>query len=101
MPLELILKRLRKPSVILSIVSQVSTLILLFGFNINENLIMSAAAIICSILVSLGILSNPDSKNKTYGDDMLVCAHSGKLEQHVMVDGKMVCKSCGAVHGED
>lgn len=60
--------RLRKPSIILSLVSQIITILLLLGFDIDKNLIMSVATIICSILVALGILSNSDSTKKGSGD---------------------------------
>lgn len=56
--------------------------------------------IIGSMLVSLGILSNPDSSKRLYGDDYLPCADTGKLEPHIQIDGKMVCKTCGAVYQE-
>jgi len=55
-----ILSRLRNPTVILSIASNLISLGLLLGYKLNEGLIMSAVTIICSILITLGILSNPD-----------------------------------------
>jgi len=61
-----VLSRLRNPTVILSIVSNLISLGLLLGYKLNEGLIMSAVTIICSILITLGILSNPD---KTDADD--------------------------------
>lgn len=90
------LNRLKRPSVLLSIVSQVVTLLLLFGFDVNENLVMSVAAAGCSLLVTLGILSNPDTRKGSYGDDMLPCSRTGRLERHVLVNGKFVCAQCGA-----
>lgn len=93
--------RLRKPSVALSLVSHVLTLCITMGFELNENHIMSVATILCSILVTLGILSNPESLKKGYGDDYLICSASGKLEQHVKVNNQMVCANCGAVYNPE
>lgn len=89
--------RLKNPSVILSILSQIIALLLLFGFKINENIIMSVAAIACSILTTLGILSNPDTKNKGYGDDIITCSECGKSCVHCNVNGQMICSNCGTV----
>lgn len=93
-----VIKRLRKPSVLLSLLSHVLTLFITMGLQVNEHYIMSIATIACSILVTLGILSNPDTTTKGYGDDYLICSASGRLEPHVPVNGKMVCTNCGAVH---
>lgn len=90
--------RLRKPSIILSLVSQVITIMLLMGFDVNKNLIMSIAAIVCSMLVTLGILSNPDSSKKGFGDDVLICSNSKKPEKHVKIKDKYVCTECGAIY---
>lgn len=92
------LKRLRKPSVIMSVVSQIITALLLLGFDVDKSLVMAIATIGCSILVTLGILSNPDSTKKGYTDNMLTCSNSGKKEKHIMINGQMVCTECGAVY---
>lgn len=97
MQIKSIISRLKKPTVLLSIASQIVSLLLLLGFNINESMIMTVVTIGCSVLVTLGIMSNPDTKNTGYGDDLLVCSNSGQLEPHVMVNSQMVCKNCGAV----
>jgi len=55
-----ILSRLKNPTMILSIASNLISLGLLLGYKLNEGLIMSAVTILCSIMVTLGILSNPD-----------------------------------------
>lgn len=93
-----IIKRLKKPSVLLSLVSQIASLCILFGFNVNENMVMSVTTIVCSVLVTLGIMSNPDTKKNGYGDDVLTCSTSGDKEVHVNVNGQMVCANCGAVY---
>jgi len=96
--LERLISRLKQPSVLLSLVSQGISIFILMGFNLNEDLIKSLAAIICSILVTLGILSNPDTKNRGYGDDILFCICDGKNAQHVRVNGHMICQKCGNIH---
>ncbi|MDR2933291.1 MAG: hypothetical protein LBV27_09310 [Oscillospiraceae bacterium] len=96
--LRCILKRLQRPSVLLSLVSQFVSIMIMFGFNINENMIMAAATIVCSMLATLGIVSNPDTQKNGFGDDILVCSKSGEMEPHVMVAGQMVCKNCGAAY---
>lgn len=95
------LHRLKKPSVLLSIVSQVVAVLLMLGFDVNEGMVMSVAVGISSVLVTLGILSNPDAHKSGYGDDILTCSASGNLEPHVMVNGQMVCANCGAVYNPD
>ena len=78
--------------------SQVVSILLLLDVNINENLIVSIATIVCSILVALGILSNPDTENKGYGEDYLYCFTDGKNTCHVKINGQMVCKKCGTIY---
>ena len=98
---KILLNRLKKPSVVLSVTSQIVTILLLFGFNVNESLVLAIVTAACSILVTLGILSNPDTQNKTYGEDLLVCSSTGELAQHTQIGGQMVCNSSGAVHQPD
>lgn len=93
-----IVSRLKRPKVLISIVSQIVTLLILFGFQVDENLILTATAIICSILAAMGVMTNPDTQTQGYGDDFLTCSKSGEVEPHVMVNGQMVCKNCGAVY---
>lgn len=91
------LKRLRNPSVILSIASQIIAILLLFKINIDSEIIMSVVTGICSILVILGILSDPDTKKITYTDDIMECINCQKKTKHTLVNRKMVCKECGGV----
>ena len=95
--LKLILLRLKNPSVILSIISQVTALLLLFHIKLDESIVIGVATAVCSILTTLGILSNPSSKNKGYGDDIYVCKNCGRKSVHVFVKGQMVCCDCGCV----
>ena len=96
--LKIILYRLQKPSTILSLVSQVLSILIILGVHINTAAVTTIAALGCSALVTLGVLSNPDTVNKGYGDDILECSEEGVRTQHVEVNGQMLCKECGAVY---
>lgn len=93
--LELVLNRLKNPSVILSIVSEIVTILVLLNVSVNANLITGIVTSVCSILVLLGILSNPTTKNKGYGDDIIECENCNKCTQHTLINGKMICSECG------
>ncbi len=56
-----LLKRLRKPSVIASLTAEVIAILTLLNLDIDISLIGGVMAIITSALITLGILSNPDS----------------------------------------
>lgn len=94
--LQLILKRLRKPSVIASLTSQILTLFILFGVNVDATLITSIVATFTSIFVMLGIFSNPDAQKKGYRDDIMTCTNCNQISQHVKAGDNMVCTNCGA-----
>lgn len=93
--LKLILKRLKNPSVIISIASQIISILILCNVDVNAKLASGIIASATSILVALGILSNPDTKKKSFSDDLYYCKDCGKLSQHTMIAGKMVCNDCG------
>lgn len=93
-----IIARLQKPSVILSLVSQATAVLLLIGFTIDEHLILSIATLLCSALVTLGILSNPDTENKKFGDDVMLCSKEDKYSNHIKINGQMLCAECGCAH---
>lgn len=93
--IKIILQRLKNPSVIMSIVSQIITILVLLNVNVDKQAVTGVVTAICTILVLLGILSNPDTNTKGYGDDMIQCDHCNKLTKHVLVNGKMVCSECG------
>ena len=99
--MKIMLGRLKKPSVLLSVVSQILALLLIFGVKVDESLVMQIAVILCSILATLGVMQNPDTRKKGYGDDILKCSRTGKMEPHVMVNNRMVCVNCGAEYAPD
>lgn len=98
--LKLILERLKKPSVILSITAQVITVLTLLNVNVDKTVVIGLVTAVCSILTLLGILSNPSNKNQWYADDIYTCPNCGKKTVHVMVNGKMVCSECGSEYTE-
>lgn len=93
--LRIIQARLKKPSVIISLISQIGGIILLISHNGDINLITKVIIAISSILVTLGIVSNPDSHNAFYGDDICICTECHKPCAHVEVNGTLVCCECG------
>lgn len=95
-----ILERLKHPSVVLSIVSQVVAILLLLNVNVDQTIVTGVVTAICSILVFMGIMSNPTTKNKWYGDDTLYCENCQKDSPHIPVGNSMVCTTCGAVYTE-
>lgn len=92
---KVILERLRKPSVILSIVSQIIAILALLKINVDNALVMAIATGVCSILTTAGIMSNPSTEKKGFGDDIYYCEHCDKNSVHTKVDGKLVCSDCG------
>lgn len=99
--LEAILNRLRKPSVVLSLTSQIITILLILRINVDKNMVVGVVTIACSILVTLGIMSDPTTKNKWYLDDVRTCSNCKEKTAHTLVNGKMVCKGCGAVNDDE
>ena len=95
---KVILERLKKPSVILSIASQIIAIFALLNVNIDATMVTGVITTGCSVLVMLGIMSNPSTKNKGFGDDILECAGCHKKTSHVLVGKKMVCSVCGTAH---
>lgn len=99
--LQLILKRLRKPSVIASLTSQIMALLILFEVSVDTNMITSVITILTSIMVMLGIFSNPDAQNKGFKDDISICSQCNEMTQHVKVGENMVCSNCGSISNEE
>ena len=93
-----IISRLKNPSVIISIASQIITILMLLKVNVDESLIMGAITSITSVLVMLGIMSNPTTRNKGYGDDMIMCKTCGKHTPHVLTGTNMSCSICGTIN---
>ena len=86
-----ILSRLKNPTVVLSIASHLISFLILMGYKVNEGVVMAGVTIICSILVTLGILSNPDYNT----DNRLFCTACKEKTHHVEVADRKVCNICG------
>jgi uncharacterized membrane protein len=95
------LNRLKKPSVLISLASLAVKLLIVLGLDINESAAIQATVFLCSIMVTLGIMSDPEAKAKGFGDDLLVCSSTGEKERHVEINGQMMCTKCGAVNKPD
>ncbi|MEG0570305.1 MAG: hypothetical protein RR497_01530 [Oscillospiraceae bacterium] len=93
---KLILSRLKNPSVILSIVSQVITILVLLKVDVDASIVTGIVAAICSIFVLLGIMSNPSTQKISYADDIYTCENCGEKNAHVLVGDELVCSSCGS-----
>ena len=97
----LILKRLKKPSVVISIVSQILAILALLHVSVDVDAVHGITISVCTILALLGIMSNPETKAKGYGDDIQYCNACGKDTNFCEVNGKMVCSECGAAAQEN
>ncbi len=93
--LKVMLSRLKNPSVVLSIASQIIAILMLLNVHVDEGIVTGIVAAVCSILVLLGIMSNPESTKKGYGDDIYKCPNCNCDCEYVEVNGKLVCKKCG------
>lgn len=93
--LKVILTRLKNPAVLLSITSQLLTLVMLIWGNQNMSVFKGVIAAVSSIFVMLGIVSDPTAPRKTSGDDMLPCSHCRRRTAHYLIAGKLLCCECG------
>ncbi len=90
-----ILARLKKPSVIVSIISEIIAILMIFNVQVDVSAMESTLAAATSIFVTLGILSNPTTLNNGYKDDIRLCKNCGKMKRHVLVGGQLLCEDCG------
>lgn len=88
------LARLKNPTVILSIVSEIILVLATLNINVDEQSINVVVTGVLAILVTLGIMSNPDTANKTYSDDILFCEQCNKDTVHAKIANDMVCLDC-------
>lgn len=95
--LQLILARIRKPSVFASLTSQIVTLLMIFKIDVDLTMVTGIVTSITSILVILGIISNPDARNRGYKDDFALCSGCNKNTQHITIGEDSICTKCGAV----
>ncbi len=93
-----ILERLKNPTILLSVVSQIVAMLILVGVKIDEQMALTLAGMGVSILGSLGILSKKGIAGYAAKTENLTCSNSGEVEPHVLINGQMVCTKCGAVY---
>ncbi len=92
---ERILVRLKKPSVLVSIISEIIAIMLIFNVKVDVGVAEGLLAAVSSIFVTLGILSNPMKLGNGYQDDIRLCENCGKMKRHVLVGGQLLCEDCG------
>ncbi|MEG2383474.1 MAG: hypothetical protein RR885_00055 [Oscillospiraceae bacterium] len=86
---------MKRPSVLLSIAAQVVAILTLLRVQVDMTIVTGIIAAISSILVLLGIMSDPDTKKLGYGDDIMFCENCQKDSVHKLINGVLVCKECG------
>ena len=55
------LQKLKNPQILIGVVPLVCMLLIQFGITINMEWVQDTLTIVCSILILLGILNNPDT----------------------------------------
>lgn len=98
--LKKMLKRLKNPTTILSILSEIITILILLKVDVNVDLVTGIVTAVCSILVLLGIMSNPTTVTKGYGDDILYCKNCQEKTENVVINNELCCTKCGQKHEE-
>ena len=62
MNLENILNKLKNPQITIFLALQIGMLLMQFGVNVDSEWLNNTMVIICSILVVLGVMNNPNTK---------------------------------------
>lgn len=57
-----ILNKLKNPQITIFLALQIGMLLMQFGINVNSEWLNNTMVIICSILVVLGVMNNPNTK---------------------------------------
>ena len=96
--LKTILRRLKNPSVVTSVVAQILTILMLVNVEVDHTLITTLVTAVCGTLSLMGIMSNPDTKNKGYIDDIQMCEHCNEKTSHVKVGNNLICEKCGKIN---
>ena len=94
MNLEFVLNKLKKPSVLLSLVAQAVAILTIFNVNVDMDMVGGLTMAVSSILVTLGIMSDPNSVKKGFGDDIFFCPDCKRERRYVKVGNSMVCSHC-------
>lgn len=62
MNLKNILNKLKNPQITIFLALQIGMLLMQFGIDVNNEWLNNTMVIICSILVVLGVMNNPNTK---------------------------------------
>ena len=89
------LERLKNPTVVMSIVSQIAAILVLLNVTVDVDLLTNITVSVCSIFVLLGIMSNQTTKRLDFCDDICKCPCCGKKQLCAHVAGEMICTVCG------
>ena len=92
---KLILTRLKKPHVLLGVLSQMIIILKVFDVKINTESLSVIVTAICSILVLMGIIADPDNSNYGLCNEIQKCENCGQTTCHLKVDDTLICKNCG------
>ncbi|MFI3212645.1 MAG: hypothetical protein R3Y24_04820 [Eubacteriales bacterium] len=95
---KIILERLKNPKVIISVVSQIVGILVLLNFDVDTEWIFGIVTAVTSVLAMLGIVTNPDTQNHGYGDDLYFCPTCNRKTAHVKANGNMLCPECGTIN---
>ncbi len=93
--LKLIWTRLKKPHVLLGILSQMVIILKAFDVQINTESLSVVITAICSILVLMGIIADPDKSDYGLCQDIKKCENCGQTTCHLKVGDTLICKNCG------
>lgn len=99
-----ILQKIKNPSVLLSMLSQIIAVLLLLEVDVNISLVTGLVTAVCSILSLLGLWRFPFSKQKgtdSPTDLPLPCDNCGSNTPHTLINGYMTCSKCGRIHSDD
>lgn len=88
---------MKHPAVLISLVSEFVALLVVFNIDVDRAAVMTSVTTICSVLVAMGILSNPDTEKKGFSDDIKFCKNCQKDSVHIKVGDEWRCKDCGAL----
>ena len=90
-----LLERLKKPSVLASIISEIGAILVILNIQVDVTAVEGFIAAVSAILITLGILSNPTTLTKGYKDDVRTCQNCGVKKRHVLVGNDLLCSDCG------
>ncbi|MDY3929395.1 MAG: hypothetical protein SOZ34_08560 [Clostridia bacterium] len=92
--LKLIWNRLKKPHVLLGILSQIIIILKAFDVSIDTDMLSIITTAICSILVLMGIIGDPDDSSG-FCSEIKQCEKCGQTSCHIKIGDFLICRNCG------